>query len=256
MEEISFIDYNESYQKILGEILMIRIAIVEDEAAYAQQLKEFLHQYEKEKGEAFEITHFSDGDGIVHNYKPKYDIILMDIQMKFMDGMSAAEEIRKVDNQVIIIFITNMRQYAIRGYAVDALDYVVKPISYFAFSERLNKAVERISRRVHHNILLNIKGGMLRLSVEDICYVESQGHTLVYHTVNGDYEASGTMKEAEENLGEYHFCRGNKGYLVNLAHVDGMQDGCAIVRGEKLLLSRGRKNAFMEALTNYWSGVK
>ena len=64
------------------------------------------------------------------------------------------------------------------------------------------------------------------------------------------------MKEAEENLEVYHFCRGNKGYLINLAHVDGMQDGCAIVRGEKLLLSRARKSVFMEALTNFWSEVK
>lgn len=235
---------------------MIRIAIVEDEITYADQLEEFLHQYEKEKTETFEITRFSDGDGIVHNYKAKYDIILMDIQMKFMDGMSAAEEIRKADTEVIIIFITNMRQYAIRGYAVDALDYVVKPISYFAFSERLNKAIERIKRRVHHNVLLNIRGGMLRLSVEDIYYVESQGHTLIYHTANGDYEVSGTMKQAEENLESYDFCRGNKGYLINLAHVDSMQDGCAIVRGEKLLLSRAKKTVFMEELTNYWSEVK
>ena len=127
---------------------MIRIAIVEDEAAYAEQLEGFLHRYEEEKKEAFEITRFSDGDSIVHNYKAKYDIILMDIQMKFMDGMSAAGKIRKSDTEVIIIFITNMRQYAILGYAVDALDYVVKPISYFAFSERLGKAIERIHRRV------------------------------------------------------------------------------------------------------------
>lgn len=176
--------------------------------------------------------------------------------MKFMDGMSAAEEIRKADTEVIIIFITNMRQYAIRGYAVDALDYVVKPISYFAFSERLNKAIERIKRRERHNVLLNIRGGVLRLSVEDIYYVESQGHTLIYHTANGDYEVSGTMKQVEENLEPYDFCRGNKGYLINLAHVDSMQDGCAIVRGEKLLLSRARKSVFMEALTNYWSEVK
>ena len=55
-----------------------------------------------------------------------------------MDGMSAAEEIRKMDSEVVIIFITNMAQYAIRGYAVDALDYVLKPVSYFAFSQRLN----------------------------------------------------------------------------------------------------------------------
>ena len=59
--------------------------------------------------------------------------------MSAMDGMSAAEEIRKKDSDVVIIFITNMPQYAIRGYAVEALDYVLKPVSYFAFSQRLSK---------------------------------------------------------------------------------------------------------------------
>ena len=101
---------------------MIKIAIVEDEAMYAKQLEEFLHQYEAENQEAFEITIYSDGDQIVNKYKSQFDIILMDVEMKFMDGMSAAEEIRKMDSEVVIIFITNMAQYAIRGYAVDALD--------------------------------------------------------------------------------------------------------------------------------------
>ena len=104
---------------------MINIAIVEDEAMYAKQLQEFLQQYQKENGEVFNITVYSDGDQIVHKYKSQFDIILMDVEMKFMDGMSAAEEIRKADTEVVIIFITNMAQYAIRGYAVDALDYVL-----------------------------------------------------------------------------------------------------------------------------------
>lgn len=232
---------------------MIRIAIVEDEEAYAGQLTEFLHRYEEEKKESFEIFHFSDGDGIVHNYKPRYDIILMDVQMKFMDGMSAAEEIRKTDSEVIIIFITNMRQYAIRGYAVEALDYVVKPVTYFAFSERLGRAIDKLRRRTQKNILVNVRGGMARLAVADICYIESRGHTLIYHTTSGDYEGSDTMKDTEEAMEQYHFCRGNKGYLINLAHVDSISDGCAVVRGEQLVLSRGRKAAFMEALTEYWS---
>ena len=104
---------------------MIKIAIVEDEAMYAKQLQDFLRQYETENGEVFDITIYSDGDQIVHKYKSQFDIILMDVEMKFMDGMSAAEEIRKIDTEVVIIFITNMAQYAIRGYAVDALDYVL-----------------------------------------------------------------------------------------------------------------------------------
>lgn len=125
---------------------MIKIAIVEDEAMYAKQLEEFLRQYEKENGEAFDITIYSDGDQIVNKYRSQYDIILMDVEMKFMDGMSAAEEIRKVDTEVVIIFITNMAQYAIRGYAVDALDYVLKPVSYFAFSQRLSRAIGRMKK--------------------------------------------------------------------------------------------------------------
>ena len=74
---------------------MISIAIVEDEELYAKQLQQFLHQYEKENKEMFDITVYSDGDQIVNKYKSQYDIILMDVEMKFMDGMSAAEEIRK-----------------------------------------------------------------------------------------------------------------------------------------------------------------
>lgn len=206
---------------------MVNIAIVEDEAMYAKQLQEFLLQYQKENGEVFNITVYSDGDQIVHKYKSQFDIILMDVEMKFMDGMSAAEEIRKVDTEVVIIFITNMAQYAI----------------------------SRMKKREQKVITVNIKGGAVRINIANIYYIESQGHNLVLHTILGDYESAGTMKEVEEKLQGLNFCRGNKGYLINLQHVDGIQDGCAVVKGEPLLLSRSRKKEFMEALTNYWGEV-
>ena len=234
---------------------MIKIAIVEDEQLYAKQLHEYLRKYEKENGEAIEVTIYSDGDQIVEKYQSQYDIILMDIEMKFMDGMSAAEEIRKIDTEGVIIFITNMTQYAIRGYAVDALDYVLKPVSYFALSQRLNRAIGRMRKRESKMIMVNMKGGIVRLNIANIYYIESQGHTLILHTILGDYETSGTMKEMESKLLGMNFCRGNKGYLINLQHVDGISDGCAIVKDEKLILSRARKKEFMEALTKYWGEV-
>lgn len=234
---------------------MIKIAIVEDEQLYAKQLHEYLRKYEKENGEAIEVTIYSDGDQIVEKYQSQYDIILMDIEMKFMDGMSAAEEIRKIDTEVVIIFITNMTQYAIRGYAVDALDYVLKPVSYFALSQRLNRAIGRMRKRESKMIMVNMKGGIVRLNIANIYYIESQGHTLILHTILGDYETSGTMKEMESKLLGMNFCRGNKGYLINLQHVDGISDGCAIVKDEKLILSRACKKEFMEALTKYWGEV-
>lgn len=99
---------------------MIRIAIVEDEQNYIDKLSEYLDRYKKEYGEQLSVTVFHDGDEISSGYKAQFDIILMDIEMKFVNGMSAAEEIRKVDSEVTIIFITNTPQYAVRGYEVGA----------------------------------------------------------------------------------------------------------------------------------------
>ena len=81
---------------------MIRLALVEDDELYRSQLREYIDKYSAVSGEKFTVTEFSDGDEIALGYKAVYDIILMDIEMKFMDGMMAAEEIRKVDTEVII----------------------------------------------------------------------------------------------------------------------------------------------------------
>ena len=181
---------------------MIRIAVVEDEEYYVNQLTGYLNEYQKTEKEELDITVYRDGDAVTAEYKSQFDIILMDIQMKFVDGMTAAEEIRKMDSEVVIIFITNMTQYAIRGYEVDALDYVLKPVSYFAFSQKLKRAVSRIKKRSSKYITLAVKGGVIRVDLDDIYYVESAGHNLLYHMGNATHLTSGTMKSAEEQLAE------------------------------------------------------
>lgn len=234
---------------------MLHIAIVEDDPGYVQQLQEYLARYSRESGTAVETTVFTDGDEIVEGYRAQFDLILLDVEMPFLDGMTAAEEIRKRDTEVVIIFITNMAQYAIKGYAVDALDYVLKPVSYFAFTQRLERAIERMRRRERKFLVIPIKGGSQKVDVSHLYYVESQGHTLLYHTASGVYSSTGTMKEVETRLSGLHFCRGNNGYLINLEHVDGVRDGFALVHGERLQLSRPRRGAFLEALTNYLGEV-
>ena len=89
---------------------MIRLALVEDDELYRSQLREYIDKYSAVSGEKFTVTEFSDGDEIALGYKAVYDIILMDIEMKFMDGMMAAEEIRKVDTEVIIILYAQIRR--------------------------------------------------------------------------------------------------------------------------------------------------
>ena len=121
---------------------MIQIAIVEDEEIYVKQLTEYIRKYQTERGRSIKVTVFGDGEDITENYNGVFDIILMDIQMRFMDGMTAAEKIRQMDQKVIIMFITNMIQYAVRGYEVDAMDYVVKPVEDMELFERHGAPVE------------------------------------------------------------------------------------------------------------------
>lgn len=93
----------------------VRIAIVEDSDQDRELLKKNLSRYEREKDIRFDLTEFSDGEDLVTDYSADYDLILMDIKMTFMDGMRAAKKIREMDSEVVIVFITNMPQYAIEG---------------------------------------------------------------------------------------------------------------------------------------------
>ncbi len=241
--------YSRNNEELRG--IMIHIAVVEDEELYRNQLTEYLHQFEAEYDQRLKITYFTDGDEIVEGYRADYDIILMDIEMRFMDGMTAAEKIREMDQKVIIMFITNATKYAIRGYQVDALDYVVKPVSYFSFSQKLLKAVGRLEKKPGHSVTISVPNGKVKIDTTDIYYIESEGHNLNYHTKDGIYSQRQKMADAEAELSEYGFFRSNKGYLLNMNYVDGIKDGCALVNGEELLISRARKGDFMAALAKF-----
>lgn len=233
---------------------MIRIAIVEDEPAVRSQLTDYLRRYERQFGKMFELTTFADGDEIVSDYRAVYDIILLDVQMPRMDGMAAAEAIRKADPDVLLIFITNMAQFAVKGYEVDALNYLLKPVPYFAFSQQLQKAVERLRKRHKTFLTVPVEGGLRRLDVAAIYYLESAGHRVLIHTEDGDVDAAGSLKGFEEKLAGQPFTRCNSGYLVNLAQVVGVQQNTVQVGPHTLLISRPRKKAFLEALTDYIGG--
>ena len=233
---------------------MVRIALVEDDLQYRTQLHEYIMQYASSTGEPISVTEFSDGDEIALHYKADYDIILMDIEMTFMDGMTAAEEIRQKDRDVVIIFITNSPQYAIKGYAVDALDYILKPVSYFAFSQRLERALSRMRRREEKYFTVTTRDGTHRVAFSHLYYVESNGHNLLYHTAEGVLQSSGSMREAESQFAGEHFARCNQCYLVNLQHTEAVVEDEVIVHGERLRFSRSRKKAFLSELNAYFAG--
>ena len=234
-----------------GGAVMIRVAIVEDDAEVQGVLQEYVRRYTRQYGTEFEVTVFADGMDILEDYRAVYDIIFLDVEMKHLDGMTTAERIRQMDADVILIFITNMAQYAIRGYSVGALDYVLKPVPYFAFSQQLLKAVARLEKRAKHYLTVPVEGGLRRLDTASIYYLESEGHRVHFYTDEGDFSAPGALKAFEEKLADCPFARCNSGYLVNLAQVRELRQSTVQVGPCELQVSRPKRKAFLAALTDY-----
>ena len=233
---------------------MYHIAIVEDEKEYQNQLKEYLESYEKEHNLEFQISIFGDGAEILEEYAPKYDIILLDIEMPKVNGMDAAERIRTMDESVVLMFITNMASYAIRGYGVGALDFVMKPINYYTFSLKMTRALKRVKKQVQKQILLTLPDGVKKLELNEIYFIEVQNRMLYYHTVDGDYIVRGTMQSAESMMADYPLAKCNHWYLVNLMHVKETKGGMVTVGPFELEISRRNKTSFLKALTEYMGG--
>lgn len=125
--------------------MIVHIALVEDDVKAAETIQKYLDRYEAENQIKFDVTTFSNAIPLLENYTADYDIIFMDIRMPYMNGMDAAHRLRAIDSKVILIFITSLTQYAVAGYEVEALDYIVKPVNYYDFALKLARAI--VARR-------------------------------------------------------------------------------------------------------------
>ena len=234
---------------------MAKIAVVEDNDAMREQLCGFIAQYARESGRQLDVTAFADGAEIVDPHRPGFDIIFLDIEMPTLGGMPTAERIRQVDPDVVLVFVTNMAQYAIRGYEVDALDFVLKPVNYYQFSTKLARALQRVQRRKGGQIALQTAGGVQLLNTEDIYWLETRDRMLHYHTSTGVWSVRSSLQNAEKQLAPYHFAKCNQCYLVNLRYVRAVQNDMVQVGEDRLEISRRQRAVFLAAVAAYVGGA-
>ncbi len=231
----------------------MRIAIVEDMDENSAILQTYLNRYETEHNIQMQTTCYNDGIHFIADYHPVWDLILLDIEMPILNGMDTARRIRETDPDVLIIFITCLSQYAIEGYSVRALDYILKPVQYYAFASKLDLVCDILSSRHQKPIIISSREGQIKLLPDQLLYVEVQNHTLCYHTRQQLLHSTGSQSlgKLSQELKSSGFARCHQAYLVNLCYVTRYDRNTVFLGDTMLPLSRTYYKDFVQSLLDY-----
>lgn len=235
---------------------MINVVIVEDNHLDEIKLREALQKYGQDHKQDFSITSFSSGLDFLSKYKLDADLIFMDIQLKDIDGMECSSRLRKIDSRAILVFVTNMPQFAIQGYAYDAKDYLLKPVKYSSFNLKMDRIINFVNQIKTSDdfIIINFNNHKTKILKDDILFVEVNQHRIIYHTRQEDFEINDSLSNVEKLLNDKYFFRSNYCYLVNIKRIDKIDKDTVIIGKYNLPISRSRKKDFINALSLYYGG--
>ena len=230
---------------------MVLIAVVDDDPKDAALLKECVESYCKTNHHAAVIREFRDGLELIRS-TDNYDIVFLDIQMGQLDGLETARFIRKIGKESILVFVTNMAQFAIKGYEVDALDFILKPASMASIVYVMDKAMKRLDGSGSQtSFSLKTAEGTISLSANVIIYVAVFDHNLVYHTVRGDYTVRGRLSDVSEKLDSRRFVLCSRSFVVNLRHVSNVTSDSVTIGGDRIPISKSHRKELMQRFSSF-----
>ena len=232
----------------------MRIAIVEDEKGEAEVLKNYIARFEKEQGQPCQVDVFSDGLAFLDGYKHAHDVIFMDIEMPHLNGMETAKRLRELNEEVPLVFVTNMKQYAIEGYSVSALDFVLKPINYYRLASILKKLAKNVEKRSAEKYV-RTEGRIVQVKLDSIYYIEVNGRDIIYHTDTQDLRTYGKLKDLEEEFSPNGFVRCHHAYLINLKHVKSVDKDSVIVGNSEIAVSRNKRKDLLRTMGLYMGEI-
>lgn len=173
--------------------------------------------------------------------------------MRLVDGLTAAEHVRRQDAQVGIIFLTTLADYALEGYQYDATNYIIKPLSYARLKAELDKFIRHRLREQKPALVVVNDDGRFKVALRSIYYIETHKRNLLLHTEQGEIVSYKSMKEMEERLSASDFVRCHTSYLVNLFYVKDVKKlELELLDGARIPISQPRRKATMARLADYW----
>ena len=228
------------------------IAIVEDDENDYLRLREKIDKFSGRHNIEFEVEWFKSGHDFFQVDNNHYSVIFLDIEIGDYDGITVAKKIREENSVSSIIFITNIAKYVQFGYEVDAISYLIKPVSYDSFSVVFEKAINVVASKEKNDVLFKIPGGAEVTSLNNLMYVEVVSHIIIYHLVNGTIEKTGSLSKIEKELTKYGFLRCHNAYIINPKFVKGIDKNNVIIGSKLIPLARSQKKKFLEALSAYY----
>ena len=235
---------------------MYRALIVEDDPQAAETLRAHLERYAAERGTSFSVEILPSALEFLEGTRPA-DVVFMDIGLPGVSGMEAAEVMRQTDELTPLIFVTDLAQYAVRGYQVDALDFMVKPVTYEDFALRMGRAMRVMDRNAGGAVSVATDEGLRVIAEKDVVYVEIFRHDLYWHVTGSaqPLHARGTLTRVAEELGAERFCRVSASHLINMGQLALIRPGSIVMSdGTEIVISRRRRREVLETLTRYVGG--
>lgn len=232
---------------------MLRIAICDDETDARDALRFQLEKILIEKTEEI-VYEFSTGSNTVSWLKKhpgEVDLLFLDIEMKNLNGMETAQQIRKFDEHIMIVFLTGYTEFVFDGYSVGALDYIIKPVSVNKLMELLHRV--RVKLEEERNFSFKNADGTWRFLLQDIFYFYSDRRKVVLVTEQSEYAFYAKLDEIEEQLNG-QFIRIHQRYLVNPARVDYLGNDSVTLSGRKLPCSRNHRENAMKKIARSMLG--
>jgi len=228
----------------------LRIAICEDDVDLQKRLETAIDDWAETHRVSIDILCYPSAEAFLMAWPDMpFDLAFLDIQMKEMSGIELAGYIRESDSNMLIVFVTSFSQYVLKGYDVNALHYLIKPVSPAKLLPILDKALVIWKSRQDAFFIVSADEGQLKLPYADISHISITSHTASVHAGGKAYELRRTMNELTEALPSY-FVRVHRSYIVNLFKVDCVyKDYLLLSSNERLPISRNNskdvKDAFM-----------
>lgn len=230
--------------------MKINFAICDDNRIDSQYVNELIKRWARNKKYQIHIDIFQSAEAFLFHYaqNKEYDILLLDIEMKKMDGVTLARMIRKSNKSVQILFITGYSQYIAEGYDVEALHYLMKPIKEEKMFDVLDRAVTKLIQNEKH-LLLKLADEMIKIPLHEIIYIDVNRNYVTIHA-NKDYTLKKTLGEIEKELDEKFF-RIGRSAIVNLKYITRItKTEVFLSNGFSLPLPRGIYDALNRAIIN------